>query len=341
MHAIVTGGAGFIGSNFVRFLAEQEPSWTITVIDSLTYAGNLENISDLLESSGRVRFVKIDIADERAIREFFEAQGKLDLMFHFAAESHVDRSIQGAHEFVRTNVLGTQVLLDAWRTFSKGRFLHVSTDEVYGSLGETGVFYEHTPLDPTSPYAASKASSDLMALAAAKTHHMDVVVTRCTNNYGPLQFPEKFIPLFVTNTMEGKSLPVYGDGMQVRSWLHVVDHCRGIYLAALKGKTGEVYNFGGGHDGERPNIEVAKEIISILGASESLLKRVADRPAHDRRYAVDWSKSQKELGWSPQVNFKEGLRATVEWYQTNKAWWNRVKSGEYQQYYSKQYGASA
>jgi dTDP-glucose 4,6-dehydratase len=336
MKVVVTGGAGFIGSNFVHFLRKARADWKITVVDLLTYAGNLKNIAALLDK-GEVVFKKIDIADQNAIDNLFQTE-KFDLVFNFAAESHVDRSIHSAGAFVRTNVLGTQILVDAARANKVKRFIQISTDEVYGSLGPTGAFTETTPLDPTSPYAASKASGDLMALAAAKTHGMDLVVTRCTNNYGPYQFPEKLIPLFVTNALENKPLPLYGDGMNVRSWLHVDDHSRGILAVAEKGRRGEVYNIGSGPDGELPNVEVTKAILRHLGKPETLVKRVEDRLAHDRRYAVDTTKIERELGWRPEVPFAKGLAETIDWYVGQQQWWQEVKSGEYRKFYETNYG---
>lgn len=335
MKVVVTGGAGFIGSNFVHFVRQAKPDWKIVVLDLLTYAGNLKNISGLLDR-GEISFKKMDIADQKSIEGLFAAE-KFDLVFNFAAESHVDRSIHSAGAFVRTNVLGTQVLVDAARANKVKRFVQISTDEVYGSLGPTGAFTETTPLDPTSPYAASKAAGDLMALAAAKTHGMDLLVTRCTNNYGPYQFPEKLIPLFVTNALEGKPLPLYGDGMNVRSWLHVDDHSRGILAVAEKGRRGEVYNIGSGPEGELPNVAVTKAILKHLDKPETLIKKVEDRLAHDRRYAVDTSKIEKELGWKPQVPFATGLAQTIEWYVNQKAWWQEVKSGEYVKFYETNY----
>ncbi len=335
MNVLVTGGAGFIGSNLVHYLTEVRPNWKITVVDLLTYAGNLENIAALL-SDKKVNFVKADITDASKMKLLFE-DGKFDLVFHLAAESHVDRSIHGGLDFVRTNVLGTQVLLDVSRESKIKRFVHISTDEVYGSLGPTGRFVESTPLDPSSPYSASKASSDLMVIAAGKTHHMDVVVTRCTNNYGPFHFPEKLIPLFITNALEDKPLPLYGDGMNVRSWLYVRDHAEALLLAAEKGRSGEVYNVGGSEEAEIPNVQVTRTILSILGKPETLIKKVADRPAHDRRYAIDYTKSNKELGWAPRTPFDQGIRKTVQWYLDNESWWRKIKSGEYMKFYEKNY----
>jgi len=335
MRVLVTGGAGFIGSNFVHYCLKHKPDWRVSVLDSLTYAGNFKNISSLVESE-QISFLKIDIANAVQVEEAFSI-GKFDLVFNLAAESHVDRSIHSASEFVRTNVLGTQILLNSAMEHGVKRFIHISTDEVYGSLGDEGLFLETTPLDPTSPYAASKTASDLMVLAACKTHNFDAVITRCTNNYGPFQFPEKLIPLFITNALEDKELPLYGDGMNVRSWLHVDDHSRAILLAAEKGRAGEVYNIGGDRDSEIPNVAVTKTILQLLKKPETLIKQVKDRPAHDRRYAVDFSKAHKELGWTPSVRFSDGIKETIDWYLENRQWWQDIKSGEYRKFYELNY----
>ncbi|RMD84798.1 MAG: dTDP-glucose 4,6-dehydratase [Candidatus Dadabacteria bacterium] len=335
MNVLVTGGAGFIGSNFVHYLRRERPSWKVTVLDLLTYAGNLKNIAELVEE-GSVRFVKGSIADKELVDDLFKGT-KFNLVFNFAAESHVDRSIHGAQVFVETNIMGTQILLDAARATGVERFVQISTDEVYGSLGPTGFFVETTPLNPTSPYAASKTGADLMVLAAVKTHGLEAVITRCSNNYGPYQFPEKLMPLFITNALEDKPLPLYGDGLNVRSWIYVEDHCAALLLCGEKGRSGEVYNIGAGADGELPNIEVTKTILSILGKSEDLIQYVADRPAHDRRYAIDYSKIKSELGWEPKISFREGVQRTVEWYKNNKEWWQSVKTGEYLKYYEMNY----
>lgn len=337
MKVLVTGAAGFIGSNLVHLLIEQRPQWSLVALDSLTYAGNFANIASAVEEK-KARFEQLDIRNQEGIRSLFERE-KFDMVFHLAAESHVDRSILSAQEFVETNVVGTQVLLTAALVNKVSKFIHISTDEVYGSLGPTGFFYETTPLDPTSPYAASKAASDLMALAAYKTHGQHVVVTRCTNNYGPYQFPEKFIPLFISNAVEGKKLPLYGDGSNVRSWLHVRDHCAGLLKAAEIGKAGEVFNFGGGADGEIPNKIVAHKILELLSKPASLIEYVSDRPAHDKRYAVDFAKASRDLDWRPTISFEDGLRQTVQWYLQNDEWWKTIKSGSYRDYYQKQYGA--
>lgn len=339
MKVLVTGAAGFIGSNFVRYLAQHKPEWRVCALDLLTYAGNLENLSDLLADK-RIDFVRADIADQKTIAELC-AKEKFSLLFNFAAESHVDRSILSAYEFVRTNVLGTQVLLDAALANKIKRFVHISTDEVYGSLGPTGKFKETTPLDPSSPYSASKAASDLMVLACAKTHGYDALVTRCSNNYGPYQFPEKLIPLFVTNALEEKGLPLYGDGMNVRSWLYVDDHCEAVLAVAERGLSGEVYNIGGSDADEVPNLHVTKAILKQLNKPESLIAWVKDRPAHDRRYAIDYSKINRELGWQPRTGFDRGLTKTIEWYLANRSWWQHVKSGEYLKYYEKNYAGRA
>lgn len=330
---LVTGGAGFIGANFVRMLLGSSDHSVVNV-DALTYAGNLENLTEV-EDHERYTFARGDIADAGAMAAVFE-QHQPEIVVHFAAESHVDRSVIDASAFVRTNVTGTQVLLDQSRHHGVGRFVHVSTDEVYGSLGAWGYFTEETPIQPSSPYSASKAGSDLLVRAAVHTHGMDCIITRCSNNYGPYQFPEKLIPLMIANALEGKRLPVYGDGKNVRDWIHVMDHCDGIRAAMERGVAGEVYNFGG--DAERENLSVVKQILRALDRDESLIEFVKDRPGHDRRYAMDSSKARAMLGWQPHHTFEGGLRQTVEWYVQNKPWWERVRSGAYQDYYEKQYG---
>lgn len=339
MRILVTGGAGFIGSNFVRWLLEREgKSYAverIVVLDSLTYAGNLANL-DGLESFGEFRFVKADIRDAELVENLLKEE-RIDAVLNFAAESHVDRSILDPLSFVRTNVEGTQVLLNASQNLKIPRFLQVSTDEVYGSLGPTGAFVEETPLDPSSAYSASKAAADMLVLAAFKTHGYSVSVTRCTNNYGPYQFPEKLIPLFITNAMADEPLPLYGDGKNVRSWLHVDDHSSAIMLVLTKGRPGEVYNIGGGEESEKQNVEVTQAILSVLGKPKDLVRHVQDRLGHDRRYAVDYSKINSELGWSPTVGFEQGLQETVSWYKENQEWWQAIKSGEYLNFYEKNY----
>jgi dTDP-glucose 4,6-dehydratase len=319
---LVTGGAGFIGSHFVRtLLSGGYPAFTdadVTVLDKLTYAGTLTNLPDI-ESTPRLSFVEGDICDPDVVDGLVAAA---DAVVHFAAESHVDRSITGAAAFVVTNVLGTQTLLDAALRRRLGKFVHVSTDEVYGSI-ETGSWPETHPLEPNSPYSASKASSDLLARAYARTHGLDVSITRCSNNYGPHQFPEKVIPLFVTNLMDGKKVPLYGDGLNVRDWLHVDDHCRGISLVLEKGRGGEVYNIGGGT--ELTNRELTERLLAAMGADWSSVEQVQDRKGHDRRYSVDISKIRAELGYEPQVPFEQGLADTVQWYRDNRAWWEPLK----------------
>jgi len=333
MKVLVTGAAGFIGSNLVHYLRDERPQWSIVALDLLTYAGNLANIAELLQSDA-VKFVREDICNVEGIAALFNSQN-FDLVFHLAAD--VDRSIHGALAFAQTNVVGTQVLLDAARNAGVKRFVHISTDEVYGSLGPTGRFVETTPLDPSSPYSASKASSDLMVLAFHKTHGFESLVTRCTNNYGPYHFPEKLIPLFITNALEDKPLPLYGDGMNVRSWLYVTDHCEALLAVAERGRPGEVYNIGGSAEAEIPNKEVTSTILKLLGKPETLVKYVVDRPGHDRRYAIDFSKINSELGWKPRTPFRQGIERTVQWYLANESWWRNIKSGDYMKFYELNY----
>jgi dTDP-glucose 4,6-dehydratase len=335
MNLLVTGGCGFIGSNLVRLVLAERPGWRVVNLDKLTYAGNAENLADL-EGNPRYRFVRGDIANGELLAELVRSE-RVDAVLHLAAESHVDRSILSPAVFIETNVRGTQVLLEAARELGVKRFLHVSTDEVYGSLGPTGFFTEETPLAPSSPYSASKAGSDLLALAYAHTFGMDVVVTRCSNNYGPYQFPEKLIPLMIANALEDRPLPVYGDGLNVRDWIHVEDHARGLLAALEGGKRGEVYNFGA--SSERRNIEIVKAVLGLLGKPESLIQYVKDRPGHDRRYAIEAAKARSELGWAPRHRFEDALAGTVRWYREHRGWWERVRSGEYLHYYERQYGA--
>jgi dTDP-glucose 4,6-dehydratase len=322
MKLLVTGGAGFIGSNFVRMaLTDKFPDFNVeqlTVLDLLTYAGDEENLKPVA-SDKRYKFVKGDIRDLELAKKLMQ---DADQVVHFAAESHVDRSIEGGSEFVSTNVMGTQVLLDAARSANIKRFVHVSTDEVYGSISE-GSWPEDHPLLPNSPYSASKAGSDLLVRAYNRTHKLDTVITRCSNNYGQYQFPEKVMPLFITNIIEGKKVPLYGNGLNVRDWLHVDDHCRGIALALTKGRAGEVYNIGGGT--ELTNVELTHKILKAMGVGEEFIQPVEDRKGHDLRYSVDISKINKELGYSPQVNFEEGLLQTINWYKNNEAWWKKHK----------------
>jgi dTDP-glucose 4,6-dehydratase len=335
MRVLITGGCGFIGSNLVRHLLRTRPQAEVVNLDCLTYAGNLESLSDL-EGDPRHHFVRGDVCDRELVSDLL-ARKKIEAVMHLAAESHVDRSILGPEVFCRTNALGTATLLEAARRAGVRRFVQVSTDEVYGSLGPTGKFTETTPLCPSSPYSASKAGADLLALAYHHTFGMDVVVTRCSNNYGPYQFPEKLIPLMIMNALEGKSLPVYGDGLNVREWLHVEDHCAALALLLEGGRGGEVYNIGS--NDERGNLQVVRRILEVLGKPESLIRFVTDRPGHDRRYALDSSKLRDELGWRPRHDFEGGLAATISWYLDNERWWRRVTSGEYASYYDTQYRA--
>ncbi len=332
---LVTGAAGFIGSNFVRTLLRDRPDCQVLALDGLTYAGNLENLADCL-TDARCRFIRADICDVESLAPVF-ADG-LSAVVNFAAESHVDRSILGAQAFARTNFVGVQVLLDLARKHEVQRFLQVSTDEVYGSLGETGLFTENTPLAANSPYSASKAAADLLVQAYHHTFGMPTLITRCSNNYGPYQFPEKLIPLFVTNLIEGKKVPLYGDGLNVRDWIHVQDHCDALLLVLERAMPGSLYNIGG--NCELPNIEIAQRLLAHLGHDESMIERVKDRPGHDRRYAVDITRINNDLGWQPRVEFSSGLAETIDWYVSHKTWWTRIKSGEYLTYYEKQYGPS-
>lgn len=333
MKLLITGGAGFIGSNFIHLIIKERPEYRLVNVDALTYCGNLSNLSDI-ENNPNYQFVKADITDADTMDELFKKE-KFDAVINFAAESHVDRSIDNPSIFLKTNILGTQVLLDLTLKYEVNRFVQISTDEVYGSLPESGYFTETTPLAPNSPYSASKASADLLARSYIHTYGMDIVITRCSNNYGPYQFPEKLIPLMITNACEDEPLPVYGDGLNVRDWIHVDDHCHAILRVLEKGKKGEIYNIGGSN--EWTNLSLVKQLLSIMNKPESLIKFVKDRPGHDRRYAIDSSKIQKELSWQPQYGFEEGLKHTVHWYSKKDPWWRSIKSGEYRQYYMKQY----
>ena len=346
MNILVTGGAGFIGSNFIKLLIEKNEGHNIVNLDLLTYAGNLENLKEI-ENNPIYTFVKGDIRDRELLVDIFDKYD-INAVVNFAAESHVDRSIEDPEIFLRTNIMGTQSLLDtaksAWkissdkydREYKAGvKFLQVSTDEVYGSLGKTGMFTETTNIQPNSPYSASKASSDMLVRAYGETFGLPVNITRCSNNYGPYQFPEKLIPLMIANCLNDKPLPVYGDGMQIRDWLHVKDHCQAIYTVLNKGMLGEVYNIGGNN--EKANLEIVNLIIETLGKSKDLIKYVKDRPGHDRRYAIDNSKITRELNWSPEYSFEQGIKETIEWYVANKEWWEKIISGEYLDYYDKMY----
>jgi dTDP-glucose 4,6-dehydratase len=344
---LVTGGAGFIGSNFVKLMLDKHPEYKVINIDALTYAGNLENLKDI-DGNPNYEFIKVDIRDREKIEEIF-TNYDITSVVNFAAESHVDRSIEEPEVFLTTNIIGTQVLLDTakkyWKVNPKDKyckeykpgvkFLQVSTDEVYGALGETGMFVETMPLMPNSPYSASKASADMIVRAYNETFGMPVNITRCSNNYGPYQFPEKLIPLMISNCLKEKDLPVYGDGMQVRDWLHVSDHCSAIDTVLHKGKDGEVYNIGGNN--EKANIEIVKLIIGTLDKSEGLIKYVKDRPGHDRRYAIDNTKITTELGWEPAYTFEQGMKETIQWYLENTKWIDNIISGDYTNYYDKMY----
>ena len=365
MHLLVTGGAGFIGSHFIRLLLAQHPAWKVVNLDKLTYSGNLENLRDVEENEGGKRyfFVQGDICDAALVASLFSGDHPLfqqhralqsaslscpiQAVMHFAAESHVDRSILDASAFFRTNVEGTRILIESARRYwdvTRGAadqvsycFVHVSTDEVYGSLApDEPRFTEESPLRPNSPYAASKAAADLTVLAYVHTYGLPAVITRCGNNYGPYQHPEKFIPLFITNAVENRPLPLYGDGLQVRDWIHVVDHCRALIALLEQGKVGEVYNIGAGE--ERSNLQVAQFIVQTLGKSRELVRRVADRAGHDRRYALDVTKLESLLGWKAERSFAEGLQTTIRWYQEHEMWWKRIKNDEFWKYYQEAYG---
>jgi len=330
---LVTGGAGFIGSNFVRFVLDKCDVSRLVNLDSLTYAGNLENLTGI-DADDRYRFAKVDICDTESVLQVCR-DNNVDSIVHFAAESHVDRSIVGPGEFIRTNVQGTLSLLQAARQCGNLRFLQVGTDEVYGSLGPTGLFTETTPLDPHSPYSASKAAADHLVSAYFHTYGLPTLTTRCSNNYGPYQFPEKMIPLMINNARQDKSLPIYGDGLNVRDWLHVEDHCKAIWTVLSQGRPGRVYNIGG--NSERTNLAVVKVILNHLGKPESLITFVKDRLGHDRRYAIDAARIRDELGWQPSVDFEVGLAGTIDWYLNNQPWLDHIVSGAYQSYYEEMY----
>ncbi len=337
MTIIVTGGAGFIGSNFIYFQLKNHPEDRIVCLDSLTYAGNMATLDEAMLHAN-FRFVKADITDRAAVEKLFEEEHP-DILVNFAAESHVDRSVEDPGLFLRTNILGTQTLMDACRKYGIKRYHQVSTDEVYGDLplDRPDLFFtEETPIHTSSPYSASKASADLLVLAYARTFHLPVSITRCSNNYGPYHFPEKLIPLMISRALADESLPVYGTGENVRDWLYVEDHCSAIDLVMRKGREGEIYNVGG-HN-ERTNLEVVKTILRELGKPESLITYVKDRPGHDRRYAIDPTKIHSELGWLPATPFDEGIKKTIRWYLDNEKWWKDILAGDYQNYYEKMYG---
>jgi dTDP-glucose 4,6-dehydratase len=333
MKLLVTGGAGFIGSSFVRFVLRTQPGVEIVNYDLLTYAGNLRNL-DEVASDPRYAFVRGDIADPKAVREVFESH-KFDAVVNFAAETHVDRSIEDSAPFVRSNVVGTQCLLDNARHFKISKFVQISTDEVYGSLGPEGAFREDTPLDPSSPYSASKAGADMLVMSYFRTHKFPIVITRCTNNYGPFQFPEKLIPVLISNAMNDRSLPIYGDGLNVREWIYADEHSRAVWLALTRGREGEVYNVGSGQ--EKTNLEVVRAVLQLLGKPESLITYVKDRPGHDRRYAIDCSKIQREWGWQGEVEFSDGIGQTIEWYKSHQDWMREIKDASYLSYYDRMY----
>jgi len=331
MKLLVTGGAGFIGSNFIHYILEEHPQWEVTNLDKLTYAGNLDNLRDA-ENEPRYHFIKGDIADRELVYGLL-SHG-FDTIINFAAESHVDRSILDTSPFIETNIKGTQVLLEGARQYHIERFIQVSTDEVYGSIDE-GSFSELSPLSPNSPYAASKAAADLLCRAYFQTYHVPVIITRSSNNFGPYQFPEKLIPLAITNALEDKPIPVYGDGLNIRDWIFVVDHCRALDVIIQKGEDGQIYNIAGGN--EKNNLELVYQLLELLNKPKSLITFVSDRPGHDRRYALNITKLTARLDWKPECSFDEALSVTVDWYLGHKPWWLRIKSGEYAKYYDRMY----
>lgn len=337
MKVLVTGGAGFIGSNFIFYMRKKHPDYALVCLDKLTYAGNLQTLASVMDTPG-FKFIRDDIADRKAVYAAFEAE-KPDMVVNFAAESHVDRSIENPSVFLETNVMGTQVLLDACRKYGVERYHQVSTDEVYGDLplDRPDLFFtEQTPLHTSSPYSASKASADLLCNAYQRTYGLPITISRCSNNYGPYQFPEKLIPLMIANALADKPLPVYGEGLNVRDWLYVEDHCAAIDLILEKGKVGQVYNIGG-HN-EMRNIDIVKGILDFLGKPESLITHVTDRKGHDMRYAIDPTFIHRELGWLPETKFEDGIGRTIQWYLDNRSWWENIVNGEYQSYYERMYG---
>jgi dTDP-glucose 4,6-dehydratase len=331
---LATGGCGFIGSNFIHYILAHYPNYRIINLDKLTYCGNLDNLCEVAHHPN-LSFVKGDIADREKVTGILHDE-RIDCIVNFAAESHVDRSIEDPDLFLRTNILGTQVLLEGAREAAVPLFIQISTDEVYGSLGPTGAFTETTPLKPNSPYAASKTAADLMVRAYIQTYGIAAIITRCSNNYGPYQFPEKLLPLMISNAMEDRELPVYGDGLNVRDWIYVDDHCRALDTILHHGESGKIYNIGGAS--ERTNLQVVRTVLEVLGKPESLIHFVTDRPGHDRRYAMDFSKLKKDLNWQPQITFEEGIKRTINWYVDHQEWWQRIKTGEYLDYYERMYG---
>ena len=336
MKVLVTGGAGFIGSNFIRYILKKYPDYQIVNLDLLTYAGNLENLKDI-ESNPNYKFVQGDICDRKLVDSLMP---EADVIVHFAAESHVDRSILDSHDFIQTNIIGTHTLLESAKNNGLKRFHHISTDEVFGSLElNWPSFTEKTPYDPRSPYSASKASSDHLVRAYFHTYDLPITISNCSNNYGPYQFPEKFIALIITNLLENKKIPIYGDGLNVRDWLYVEDHCAAIDLIIHKGKIGETYCIGG--QSEKTNLEITQKILELMKKKNNQIEYVADRPGHDKRYSIDFSKIKEKLEWQPQTSFADGLQKTIDWYKSNESWWKNIKSGEYKEYYKKQYGKIA
>ncbi len=331
---LITGGAGFIGSNFINYLLSKTDNYFLVNLDKLTYAGNLENLKNV-EKLNNYRFIKGDISNFELVEYLFQKY-EFKYVINFAAESHVDRSILGSEVFYRTNVIGTNILIEASRRHNVEKFIQISTDEVYGSLGSDGSFTEQTPLSPNSPYSSSKAAADLLALSFYHTYNFPVVITRCSNNYGPYQFPEKLIPLMIINSLNNKKLPVYGDGLNIRDWIYVTDHNKAVELVLEKGKAGQVYNIGASQ--EMKNIEIVKLILSKLNKPIDLIEYVKDRPGHDRRYAIDSTKIKNELGWKPEFKFEDAIEKTIYWYLSNKDWWERIINGKYQDYYNLQYG---
>ncbi|MDD3887274.1 MAG: dTDP-glucose 4,6-dehydratase [Patescibacteria group bacterium] len=335
MKILVTGGLGFIGSNFIRYMLAKYSAYQIVNLDKVTYAGNFENLAGI-DKDPRYQFFKGDIADSKLVNSLISVQ-KPDAIINFAAETHVDRSIMNPGDFINTDVFGTHILLNAVKDHNVKRYIQISTDEVYGDFDNGGFAKETSPLRPSSPYAASKAGGDLQVLAFRRTYNLPVLITRCTNNYGPYQYPEKIIPLFITNLLESKTIPVYGDGQQIRDWLHVDDHCSAIDLVLHKGVDGEIYNIGANQNPEITNLELTKRIITACGKDERSIEYVKDRAGHDRRYAVDVAKIKTELGWEPKYNFDSGIAQTISWYKNNLEWWKKIKTGEYLNYYKQQY----